>query len=208
MYGQFRERFDVSPQQYLMQKRMEIACTAFYFSAVLILYLIVSFLTRRWSLTWLLPAAGVTLWAEWLFSLCVGKLVTERRVFHPTARAFLAFGVLLLSVFAFLCGAFLFDVHRSWLLLLWGVIVMLIADAVFGLALKEKLMIINILVYIPVVAALLFVTLCLHGVLPWTPGWVLIPAALLLDLAIVAVRLLRHRKEENEREVEDAWSAD
>lgn len=26
VYGQFRERFDVSPQQYLMQKRMEIAC--------------------------------------------------------------------------------------------------------------------------------------------------------------------------------------
>ena len=189
-------------------KRMEIACTALYFSAVLILYLTVSFLTRRWSLTWLLPAAGLTLWLEWLFFLRIDKLVAQRRVFHPTARTFLAVGVLLLAVFAFLCGTFLFQLHRSWLLLLWGVIVMLIADAVFGLVLKEKLMIINILVYIPIIAALLFVTLGLHGVLPWTPGWVLIPAALLLDLAIIAVRLLRQKKEEIEQEVKDAWSAD
>ena len=173
-------------------KRMEIACTALYFSAVLLLYLTVSFLTRRWSLTWLLPAAGATLWLEWLLFLRMEKLTAGRHVYHPTTRVFPAVGVLLLSVFAFLCCAFLFQIYRSWLLLLWGVIVMLIADAIFGVALKEKLMIINILVYI----------------LPWTPGWVLIPAALLLDLAIVGVRLLRHKKEENEQEVEDAWSAD
>ena len=38
-----------------------------------------------------------------------------------------------------------------------------------------------------------------HGFLKKHPlVWILIPAALLLDLAIVGVRLLRHKKEENE----------
>ena len=189
-------------------KLLGIACTSIYYLAVGILYVTVSFLTHRWSLTWLLPAAGVTLWLEWLFGLRIEKLVAKRRVFHPTARTLLAIGVLLLFLFAFLCSAFLFRMPRSWLLLLWGVIAMLLADAAFGLALREKLMILNILIYIPVLAALLFVVLGLQGVLPWTPGWVLMPAALLLDLAIIAVRLLRHKKEENEQEVADAWSAD
>lgn len=189
-------------------KLIGAVCSLLYFIAVIILYLTVSFLTHRWSLTWLLPVAGATLWLEWLISVGIGKLVTKRRIFHPMARTLLAIGVLLFTVLAFLCCAFLFRIPHSWLLLLWGVIVMLLADAVFGLVLKEKLMIINILFYIPAVAALVFVALGLQHVLPWTPGWVLIPAALLLDLAIIAALLLRHNKEESEQEVADAWSAD
>ena len=63
---------------------------------------------------------------------------------------------------------------------------------------------INWLIYLPIIAAMVYIILCTCSVFPWTAGWVIIPAALVADMIIAAEAVRRNAK--IKEEVIDSWN--
>ena len=56
------------------------------------------------------------------------------------------------------------------------------------------------MIYIPVCASLLYVALCLMGMLSWHPSWMMIVVAVIIDLVIAAVTVFSKNKNKVEEE--------
>ncbi len=175
--------------------------------ALVVLYLAVSFLTDAWSQTWLLIVGGILLWVIFLLSVFIRRITALRRLFHPFARVLLA-----LSIMAGATVVFLFTLvvlHRSdaWVIYPIAVVLMYVADGIYAYVTKQKLRIINYLIYIPAAMPMLYVVLGALDILPWHPGWLLMPLSVLIDLAMIAFRSASNAKYRYKQEVDDEWNA-
>ena len=95
-------------------------------------------------------------------------------------------------------------------LCLFGLIMIYSSSCIFScfcvcFKFNKKTGIFSILLYIPVIFTLFYVVLGIAKVLPWHPGWLLILFGILVDFAVVAVRLISGTKVKEE---EDTWSED
>mgnify|MGYP007053733857 CR=1 FL=1 len=54
--------------------------------------------------------------------------------------------------------------------------------------------IINYLIYIPAVSPMLYIIIGVLGILPWSTGWVIVPLAVLVDIVIIAAKLIHNKK--------------
>lgn len=165
-----------------------------YILSLIIVYLIISFITKDWAHTWLLIEGGISLWITYLLGIGIKKITSMRRIFHIGARILLGIAVMVVAQAVFLvCMAWLHIPH-SWLIVIVGIIGIFVADAIYAGVTKQKLAIINYLVYIPAVSPMIYIILGVLGVLPWNIGWVIVPLAVLVDIVIIMAKLISNKK--------------
>lgn len=180
-----------------------IAGSITYILVIIIMFLGIGFSTHVWSPTWLIVADGILLWVAYLLSLCVNKISRLKKIYHIPARILMAMDVMVVSVAVFLFCLSALNIPKSWLILILGIAAMFVADAVFTIVKKHKLAILYVLIYMPVVATMLYIILSAFGVLAWNTGWLLIIASLIANLIIIFARLSISKKEK--QEVIDTW---
>lgn len=174
-----------------------------YIVCLIIAYLGISFVTQKWSFTWLIVVDGILLWTVYILHLLMQKVMTLKKVFRILARLLLAGQLVISFVAVFLLVLKFTGSPLSWLIVIAGVASMFIGDAVFLLITKRKLAIMNILLYIPVVATMLYIMLAAASVLTWSTGWLLIIFSLLLDFLIITLKIGSNKK--HKQEVIDTW---
>lgn len=188
-------------------KRKLIAiCSSALAVILLVAFFTVSFATHRWDVTWLMPVGGVFLGLIYFTHFGIRRLFKMRRLFHPVARVLTALCVMLLTTFAFLVCVAATDIPNPWAILPMGVILALVIDAVLAHFTYQKLAVINYLVYIPIIAALLYVVLGAYYIVPWSPGWLIIVLGVPVDLIVVIAAILNNSKYIYRQEVEDVWN--
>ena len=171
---------------------------AAYVLGLVLTYLGVSFRTGTWDKSWLIMVMGILLPALFLIAFVALKKKGESKSFSVVSRLLLALAIILGAVLLFLFLFFVAGVSKSWLVFLFAVPVALVADAVFSIVTKQKFAVATYMLYIPVCAALLYVSLCLTGLLSWHPGWLMIVLAVIVDLVILVVNVLKNNKNTEE----------
>ena len=171
------------------------------------MYFAISFTTRRWDITWLIIVGGIFALVIYLLSFGIKRLCKMRRVFHPIARILIAISIMMATVFIFLFCLMLVPMPNPWTIIPCGIIAMFVSDAVFAAVTRQKLAIINYLLYIPAAAAMLYVVLGAQSVVPWTPGWLIVILGVLADLAVMAGVIINNSKYFYKQE-DDEWNED
>ncbi len=174
-----------------------------YFIGMIILFFALSFSTDSWGHTWLIIVDGILLWLVYIISLGVKKITSFKRIFHIFARILLAGDIMILSVAVFLFSLVALGFSRSWVILIAGVALMFVADGAYAYITKVRFAIIYYLIYIPIIAAMLYIILSALHVLSWSTGWILIILSLFLDVVIMYASVLKNRR--YNQEVVDAW---
>lgn len=173
---------------------------------LVISFLAIGFLTDVWSPTWLIVADGFLLWAVFLLSEGVHRITELRRLFHPIARVMLALAVMCgtTSVFLFALSALHFS--KAWVIFPLGVICIYVADLAYAAYTKQKLRIINYLIYIVAASPMVYVFLGGLHIIPWSPGWLIVPLAVLVDVLIIICVAANNSKYKYKPEVEAGWN--
>lgn len=200
------EKFTIQQKAKNKTRRRLILNTAgsvIYLLCIIISFLGISFLTHKWAYTWLIVVDGILLWVVYLLHLSMKKILTFKKIFHIFARLVFAGGLMVLSVAIFLFVRIMTGNTLSWLILIAGVASMFIGDAVFSVVTKRRLAVLSILLYIPVVATMLYIILSAAAIIPWNAGWILIIISLIIDFLIIAVRIGINKK--HKQEVIDTW---
>lgn len=173
-------------------------------------YLGISFKTGAWGKSWLFLLGGIFLLVIGGMFIAIKKICDKK---NPTlmlsARLLLAGVIMLVATFAFLYCTLFMSFSMSWLIFLAAVAVMLIADAIFAAATKQKLAIINYLLYLPGIAAMFYVVLGLLEVIPWHPGWMIVLVAVLIDLVILVAKTVGSKEKVAKKQEDDnLWEDD
>lgn len=192
-YEIFRKEEIKRNREKLMHKVLLIG-TPVFFVLMVIAYLAVSFKTSNWSQTWLIIIGCVTFWLDTVGVALTAEIASKRKLFHPIARVLLAMSVMMTAVCVFLFGSVLYSIPRFWVVLPCGVMAALLVDAIFAYGTKQLLRNINYLIYIVFAAAMLYVVLGGLYVIPWSPGWLMIPLSLIIDVVYVVIRLIGNSK--------------
>lgn len=192
-YEKFRKEETRRRREKFMHKFLVIGTPVFYILAVAI-YLAVSFTTKMWDKTWLIIIAAVTFWLDSLGIILTKEIASKSRIFHPIARILLAMATMMTAVCVFLFGNSLYHIPRFWAVIPAGVIFSLWVDAIFAYGTKQVLRNVNYMIYVVVSAAMLYVILGANAIIPWSPGWLMIPLSLLVDGAYVIIRLANNSK--------------
>ncbi|MCM1544086.1 MAG: hypothetical protein NC110_02200 [Ruminococcus sp.] len=162
--------------------------------SLVVVYLAVSLFTKAWAKTWLIIVAGVIIAACAGLVVGIKKSVSKEKPNYIAARLMSATVVMLVCVFAFLVGIILFKVTKSYIIFILGVAIAMIADILISYAAKGKIAMVNLLIYIPVICALVYVTLGLFNSAIWATGWMLILVGLVVDIATLAVSTFKKKK--------------
>ena len=182
---------------------LNVAGSVIYILCLIIAFLGISFATHKWSYTWLIIVDGILLWVSYILNISMKKILTLKRVFHIFARLLFAGELMILSVAIFLLVLKFTGNPLSWLIVIGGVAAMFIGDAIFAVATKRRLAIMNILVYMPVVATMLYIILSAASIISWGTGWLLIIFSLILDFVIITATICKNKKQK--QEVIDTW---
>ena len=177
--------------------------SAIYILTLIVLFLGISFVTHAWSVTWAIIACGILIWVAYLLFLVVQKFTSMKRIFHVFARMALFGAVTVLMVAVYLAVVALTDIPRSWLIVIAGLALSFVADAIYASAAKHRLALITWILYIPVISVFLFVIIGALGVIAWKYAWFIIPLSLLADLAIILIAIGKNKLDS--LEVEDIW---
>lgn len=174
-----------------------------YILLLIIVFVAVGLQTDAWSKCWLIVVDGILLWVDYLLFLGMLGITKLKRVFHIFARILQAMAVVVLSVAVFLFCLVMVNMSASWVVVLAGIIAMFVADLALISVQKHKLAVVYYLIYIPVIATMLFIILAYLGYTTWTNGWIMIPAGIGIDIAIVIGELLETKH--FEREMMKSW---
>ena len=204
-YKKFYDEERAKRYEKFLNKFMIFGSVAMVF-LLLIVYLAVSFLTDAWSATWVIMVDGILTWVVFILSVFIRRLSGMRRIFHPIARVLLGISVMCGTTVLFLIAMAVLHLPHSWLIYPFGVTMIYAADAIYATVTKQKLCIINYLVYIPAAMPMLYVFLGALGIIPWHPGWLLMPLAVLIDLFIVFGKMMSNKKYKYKPEVDAAWN--
>ena len=180
--------------------------SAAYILLLLVAFLGISFATDAWERTWVIMVDGILLWIDYLLMIGVVKITSMRRVFHIFARILLGIAVMVAAVAVFLVCMAVLHMPYSWLIIIAGIAAVFAADSIYISVTRQKLAVIFHLAYIPAAAAMVYILLGAPGIIPWAPGWIMIPLSLLIDAAIIAALILRNKK--IAREVAKHWNED
>ncbi len=180
-----------------------VAGSVIYIIGLIIVYLAISFITQNWAQSWLIVVDGILLWVAYLLSLGVCKISSMRRIFHVFARVLLALDVMVVTVAMFLFALVMSGFSRSWVIIIAGIAMMFVADGAYAKITGQKFAIINYLIYIPVVATMLFIIICALGIVAWDIGWLLIIASLFADICVMYASAARNKR--YKQEVIDTW---
>lgn len=174
-----------------------------YILTLVFLYLGVSFSTRDWAHTWVLLVDGILILVSYILTLIINRILDLKRIFHFIARILLAMDVMVIAVAVFLFGLAIAHVANAWVIIFGGLFAMFLSDAIFASVTKQRLAVINWLIYVPAMSAMLYVIFSAVGLVSWSMGWIMIPASVVIDI-IIAVCLIAKNKKTDE-EVVDEW---
>lgn len=174
-----------------------------YILTLLILFLGISFSTNAWGKTWVIIVDGILLLVAYLLSLGVNRVMDMRRMFHFIGRILLAIDIVVISVALFIFSMAILHQPSSWIIVFGGLFSMFLCDAVFATVTKQRLAIINWMIYIPAMGAMLYVILGALSLVSWSTGWLIIPLAVVIDLVVALVAIFKNKADE--REVVDTW---
>lgn len=172
-----------------------------YILVLVMTYLGVSFKMDNWDKSWLIMVIGLLLPAFGGIVLAAFKKKGESKSFSVVSRLLLATSVIIGAVLLFMFLFFALRISRAWIVFILAVPVALIADAIFSIVTKQRFNLLTYMIYIPVCASLLYVALCLTGLLSWHPGWMIIVLSIVADLVIALADLLSKSKKKTEEEV-------
>lgn len=184
--------------------KRNIIGSVIYLLALIAVYLLVSFITHAWAVTWAIIVDGILLWVVYLLAIGVKAFTSMRKIFHVFARICLAGAVIISMVAVYLFVVAVADLPHGWLIVIFGLIMMFAADGAFAVIAKHRLAIITWLVYIPVIATFLFICIGALSILPWGAAWIIIPLSLIIDVVIVITAIGKNKLER--MEVADAWN--
>lgn len=171
-----------------------------YSLGLVLFYLIISFLTHLWSKTWLILVIGLLVPLGFISYKSARKTMEEKNVFSFSARVSMASAIMLISIAAFLVFGFIGSFSKSWMILIAGIIAILCADIFFSKKTQQKTSIFTTLLYLPVIASLVFVLGGVTHILPWHPGWMIIVISLFADFVLALKQLKANSKSAQEDE--------
>lgn len=204
-YSDFCVKDKLKKRDSLLNKIMIIGTPTVALLSVAI-FLTIGFITDLWSPAWVVIPDMVLLWTVFLLSEGINRITRLRRLFHPIARVMLALAVMCVTVPIFLILLSVFQLDKAWTFVPFGVICIYIADAVYAFVTKQKLRIINYLIYIPAAAPMVYVILGGLEIVPWDPGWLIVIFAVIADFIIVAAKAVSNLRYQYRPEVDAAWS--
>lgn len=173
-----------------------------YILLLTVVYLTYSFLSKNWLHSWLIMEGGVT--ALIIYHFMRLAVFASKKRFYPISRLLVAFSVMLTAVFAFLVCRTALYIMNSYLIFLGAIGFMFISDAIFSAVTHQKFAIINYLLYIPAVAAMIYVILGILGAVSWNPGWLIMIASVAVDIIVMVFAVVRNKNFEV-GEVDDQW---
>ncbi len=189
--------------------KLRIAGSLFYFIAVAVIFLALGFITKDWSKVWIFPVNGFLIYVAYMSISAVISLSSKRSLFHPISRILLAVSVFSFTFAIFLISLALFHRPHSWLIFIYGVLAFFIADGIYAEIATERFAIYFHLLYIVPSAAMLYIILSVHRVIHWHPGWIMIPASILIVVLVIIIRLIIHSKDNSEEMEDDSeWNED
>lgn len=174
-----------------------------YLLILLSSYLYFGFSIRNWEKLWVFFVGGVLLWVVYLMFLFVVRITRMRQIFHVIARLLLAGCIMLVSTVVFLCCLEFHRFDGYWCIFIGGVVLALVADALYASFTKKRLAMLCYLLYIPIIGAMAYIILAALGLVLWNSGWLIIIFALVVDVAIVVGSLVKNSVEK--WEVVSAW---
>lgn len=176
-----------------------------YTLVLVLLFLAVSFMSGLWSKTWLIMVAGILLPIAAGMIVSSTKMSDKKAVFSFASRFLMAAAIMLVCVVLFLVATFLTPMPNTWLIFLFAVALILIVDMAMAFATKQNTAIFSCLLYIPAIAAIIYVVGGLMHIIPWHPGWMIIVLSVVADIAIAAGGVLKGSKE---KEKDEQWDED
>lgn len=193
-YADFRKKELKRNFEKKTHKFMLIGTPIYFLVIMAAVYLAVSFITHNWGQSWLIIIGFVTVWLDTVGGILIKEIIGKRRLFHPIARVLLWGSVMMTATLVFLVGLIMFKITDFWVVFPAGVAVGFLADALFAKATKQPLRIINYLIYIIAAMTMIFVTVCGMHLVPWNRGWLLIILSLVIDVAIIILKVIDNRK--------------
>lgn len=174
--------------------KIKVFSVILYLLIITVSYLALSFLTGKWSQTWSIPVCGI---CTVLFAACISK------VLHNSQKGKkMIFSRILLAVSVFLIAAGIFtlmitfgNLGKAWLVFIVGVIIAFTFDGIFIEKAKMRFSIFFHLSYIVPSFAMFYIILAALSVIPWNPGWIMIPASLIIIIAVILIRIIISSKE-------------
>ena len=171
-----------------------LKATPVYYLIMVSVYLAVSFTTRNWRESWLIIIGFVTLWVDTVGGIMIFEIASKRRLYHPIARVILGLSVMMTTVLVYLIGLMVFAIPRFWVVFPAGVFLMYCTDAVFARITDQKLRVINYLIYVPAAAPMIYVILGGLHIIPWHPGWLIVPLSLIIDVLIIIYKVMENSR--------------
>lgn len=202
MYNAFYKE-ETAKQRSRRRLILNIVGSVTFVLCLIVAYLGISFTTKDWAHTWLIVVDGILLLIAYLMTLGVIRITKMKRIFHILARILLAIEVMVITVAVFLVCLALLHVPHAWAIVIGGIAMMFVVDGIYAGITKQKLAIINYLVYIPPVATMLYIILSAVGILAWRTGWLLIILGLLADFIVILTALAKNKKAD--MEVYESW---
>lgn len=157
-------------------------------------YFISSKATGAWDKTWLIIVGGIFSMIIFYLSFAINKLSSMRRIFHPIARILVVGCVMLFSVFVFLFLLMMLPGVITWPTIPMGIILALAADLCFAFTTKQKFRTISLFVYLPAMAAMLYVILAAYSVVTWSGGWIIVFLGIVADLVYILSIIMSNMK--------------
>ncbi len=182
---------------------LRVIGSVLYFIAAAVIYLGISFLTDAWNRTWVFITGAVLVYVTYLMFLSIGALTKRRSVFHPLSRILLALNIFIYATIIFLVLTVIFSVKGAWLVYIFAVLAMMTADGIYAEKAAERFAIFFHIAYIVPAAAMFYIILSALNIIPWHPGWIMIPASLIIVLAVIMIRISIHNKDKELEETED-----
>lgn len=183
---------------------LNVVGSIIYILSLIVAFFGISFMTGKWDQTWVIIVSGILLWVSYILTLGVIKITSFRRIFHIFARILLAGDIVVASVAIFIFCLAILKVPHSWVIVIAGIAGMFIGDEIYATATKQKLAILNYLLYSPVIGTMAYIIFSGIGLLSWKTGWLIILLSLIADLFIVLIQMAKNKK--YEQEVYESWS--
>lgn len=160
-----------------------------YFLVVVGVYLAVSFSTNSWSRSWLIIVGG-----SFLFAIATNAFLSFKAFMKKKfviGRISMIFALVFAVVGVYLGISFFYGMWaKTWLIMLWLPVAILVADTIALLFLKYyKAAFGEVLAILPMISVFIYLTLALFGVLAWHPFWLIILGGVFIDIAIITVAL-------------------